>query len=116
MDVAPFIEEGRSFVPLRFLAQALGVPGEGILWDEQEQLVKISSQGRTVVLRLGERKIEVDGQIKPIDVAPVEREGRVFLPARYVAEALGYEVGWVESRQQVVVWPAQAGLHLSPPL
>jgi len=107
MDVAPFSEEGRSFVPLRFLAQALGVLGEDIIWDEQEQLVKISSQGRTVILRVGEKKIEVDGQIKPMDVAPVEREGRIFLLAQYVAEALGYEMGWVESRQQVVVWSAQ---------
>nr|WP_269456779.1 stalk domain-containing protein [Thermanaeromonas toyohensis] len=107
MDVAPFVEGGRSFIPLRFLAQSLGVPGEGILWDEQERLVKISSQDHTIVLRLGEKKIKVDGQIKPLDVAPVEREGRVFLPARYVAEVLGYEVGWVESRQQVVMWPGR---------
>gem|GEM_PF-4568658 len=107
MDVAPFVDEGRSFVPLRFLAQALGVLGEDIIWDEQKQLVKISAQGRTVMLRLGEKKLEVDGQTRPMDVAPVEREGRVFLPARYVAEALGYEVGWVESRQQIVVWSAQ---------
>ncbi|MCG0279052.1 MAG: hypothetical protein L5656_11120, partial [Thermanaeromonas sp.] len=104
MDVAPFTYEGRTFVPLRFLAQALGVPGEGIFWDEKERLVKISSQGHTIVLQVGRKEIEVDGRVEPMDVAPVEREERVFLPARYVAEALGYEVGWVEKRQQVVVW------------
>jgi hypothetical protein len=29
-----------------------------------------------------------------MDVAPVIKEGRTYLPARYVAEALGYRVDW----------------------
>ena len=33
MDVAPFISNGRTFVPVRFLGYALGVPNEQIEWD-----------------------------------------------------------------------------------
>lgn len=32
MDAAPFIENGRTFVPVRYLAYALGVAEENIVW------------------------------------------------------------------------------------
>ncbi|MBE3573611.1 MAG: hypothetical protein IMW95_11815 [Moorella humiferrea] len=41
-------------------------------------------------------RVELEG-------APLNREGRLFLPARYVAEALGYRVTWYPTRQQVLV-------------
>lgn len=33
MDAAPFVDAGRVFVPVRYLAYALGVPEDGVLWD-----------------------------------------------------------------------------------
>ncbi|HHW42522.1 MAG TPA: metallophosphoesterase [Desulfotomaculum sp.] len=40
-----------------------------------------------------------------MDVAPVIREGRTYLPARFVAEAFSYEVGWDGGRQAVMIGP-----------
>jgi hypothetical protein len=38
-----------------------------------------------------------------MDVAPVSREGRVCLPARYVAEFFGCRVSWDEASQMVMI-------------
>ncbi len=38
-----------------------------------------------------------------MDVAPEIVNGRTMLPARWVAEGLGYAVGWNEVLKQVVV-------------
>jgi len=45
MDVAPFIESGRTFVPVRFLAYAVGVPEDGVSWDAATRTVRLENRG-----------------------------------------------------------------------
>jgi hypothetical protein len=40
-----------------------------------------------------------------MDVAPVIKDGRTYLPARWVANALGYQVDWNAQYQIVIIWP-----------
>lgn len=42
MDVAPFIREGRTFTPARYVAEGLGAE---VGWDEREQMVTIKGPG-----------------------------------------------------------------------
>lgn len=39
MDAASFVDGGRAFVPVRYLAYALGVPEDGVEWDGGAQRV-----------------------------------------------------------------------------
>ncbi|WP_338823897.1 hypothetical protein MHOCP_20610 [Moorella humiferrea] len=103
MDVAPLLENGRTYVPLRYLALALGVPEAGIGWDPASQTVTLSSGGHILKFYPGRAEMERDGRRETLDVAPLNRYDRVFLPARYVAEALGYRVTWSPARQQLLV-------------
>lgn len=105
MDVAPFIENDRTYVPVRFLANALGVTDPNISWDPGQSLVTLMLGDIVARMTIGEKTIVTNGQPRSIDVAPqIKPPGRTFLPARYIAEALGYEVDWQEGRY-VVVWP-----------
>ncbi|WP_165847775.1 copper amine oxidase N-terminal domain-containing protein [Ammonifex thiophilus] len=103
MDVAPFIENGRTYVPVRYLGYALGVPESGIGWDQAERKATLTKDGTTVELVVGQSSYRVNGQERGMDVAPLLKDGRVFLPARFVAEALGYKVTWEPYFRQVVV-------------
>ncbi|MCL6478408.1 MAG: copper amine oxidase N-terminal domain-containing protein [Peptococcaceae bacterium] len=107
MDARPFIKDGRTFVPVRYLGSALGVTGENITWDGGQKRVALSLGGNSVEMVVGVARITAGGQVKDIDVAPVlnESEGRTYLPARYIAEGLGYEVAWDEATQIVLCWP-----------
>ena len=107
MDVAPFIENGRTFVPVRFLSNALGVQNQNIFWYGDTGQVKLQEPGFNVVeLTVGKIEVLSNGAPVPgVDVAPVIRSDRTFLPARFVAEALGYQVEWDEKTQTVVCWP-----------
>ncbi|AEG15992.1 copper amine oxidase-like domain-containing protein [Desulfofundulus kuznetsovii DSM 6115] len=106
MDVAPFVEQGRTFVPVRFLSNALGVEDRNIGWNEKTRLVTLKQPGFPVVeLTVGKKQIKSDGQARDMDVSPLVRSGRTFLPARWVAEALGYQVDWDASLGLVVCWP-----------
>jgi hypothetical protein len=45
--------------------------------------------------------ITVNGKAGQLDAAPLIVNGRTFLPARYIAEALGYTVQWNAAAQTV---------------
>ncbi len=102
MDVAPFIEGGRTFVPVRFLANALGVEDDGISYGPSGavQWVKLAREDVTVDIGIGSDTLTVTdnetGDVKTIemDTAAMIRNGRTFLPFRFIAEAFDAEVGY----------------------
>jgi len=105
MDVAPFIQNDRTFVPVRFLGNALGVNDSNIIWNNGTQTATLKGNA-TLEMTIGQAQVVSNGVAKSIDVAPMLQSDRTFLPARYVAEGLGFQVGWDEATQTVVCWPA----------
>ena len=104
-DVAPFNQNGRVYVPVRYLGYALGMSAEQIAWNEGEQSVTFTAGSTVVKLTVGSKLMDVNGEKVTMDVATLERQDRVFIPARWLAEALGYEVGWNDQAQAVLVGP-----------
>lgn len=95
MDAAPFMEEGRVFVPVRYIAMVCGVSGKNINYDGATQCVAlVTDEGQEVKLTVGEKEILVAGVAVPMDVAPKNINGRIYLPVRYIAEALQRTVDW----------------------
>jgi len=101
MDAAPYIKAGRTYVPVRYLGDALGAT---TAWDEATKTVTVTKGDKTVVLVIGSKVAKVNGADVQMDVAPeITGVGRTMLPARWVAEGLGYAVGWNAALQQVVI-------------
>jgi len=103
MDVAPYIKSGRTYVPVRYLGYALGVAEADVVWDEGSQKVTLTKGDNVVELTIGSTTITVNGEAQTVDVAPEITNGRTMLPARYVAEGLGYVVGWDPSTRTVLI-------------
>lgn len=104
MDVAPFVENGRTYVPVRYLALALGVPEKGIAWSARDSTALLASDGVAVKLTVGENILYVNDRPLTMDVTPLLLPpGRAFLPARYVAEAFGYTVQWDGNENAVTI-------------
>ncbi|MEW6541925.1 MAG: copper amine oxidase N-terminal domain-containing protein [Bacillota bacterium] len=105
MDVAPYTAGGRTFIPVRFLSNALGVTDKHIAF--KNPAVTLTEPGFPAVeLAVGSKTIKSGGTARTMDVAPAVRGQRTFLPARFVAEALGYQVEWDAVNQVVVAWAA----------
>lgn len=103
MDANPFLENGRSFIPVRYLAMALGVPENGITWDDSTQSVSLKKDNVSVGVSMGSSIININGTASQMDVAPLNRDARIYLPARYIAEAFGFNVDWDQEKQMVYV-------------
>jgi hypothetical protein len=98
MDVAPFIEDGYTMVPVSFIARALGLPADGVRWDGVARTVTINTGVKEAVLTIDSKEMKISGVVIEIPKAPVIRDGRTFLPFRVLGEqVLGVAVGWDES-------------------
>ncbi len=103
MDVAPYIKDGRTYAPIRYLAYAVGLTDDNILWDGQARTVTLVAEKRVVQFKVGEKSYLLQGVPVPIDVAPEVASGRVMLPYRFAAQALGLKVDWDAAKQQVII-------------
>ena len=56
-----------------------------------------------IVLVINNKNASVWGEPKTNDVAPIIKNDRTMLPARFVAEALGAEVSWDEAARKVTI-------------
>ena len=104
MDVAPFIYDTRTFIPVRFLGHALGLPDKQIEWDGATSTAILTRSQYTVALTIGNKTALRNGVEHRMDVSPQLAEGRTQLPARFVAEGLGFNVAWCGERQIVIVY------------
>jgi hypothetical protein len=104
MDAAPYIDanSGRTLVPVRYLADALGTQTN---WDGTPQTVTVTSGSTTIDMTIGSTTLAVNGNTQTFDQAPVINNGRTYLPARWVANALGYQVDWDAQFQDILIWP-----------
>ncbi len=63
----------------------------------------VEEKNNTFVLTIGSKYAIVYGEVKANDVAPIIKNDRTMLPARFVAENLGANVSWDGTKQQVII-------------
>ena len=100
MDTAPFIYQQRTFVPIAFVALALGC---AVRWNPQEQEVIISKDGRIVYMYIGKRNYLINGKPYEMDTAPFIRDQRTQVPLAFAALALGCKVAWIDTERKVMI-------------
>ena len=103
MDVAPFIQDSRTFLPLRYVANALGVADSNIMFDAASQKVTIIKGSMVVQLTIGSTTMLLNGAAITMDTAPVIISGRTCLPVAWVAQALNASVVWDATAQTVTI-------------
>ena len=93
-EAPPFVAAGsRTMVPLRFIAEALGVE---VGWISETRTATVSGNGISLSL--------------PLDVplpndmgTPVLVGSRTFVPLRFIAEALGANIEWCGDTQRIAI-------------
>ncbi|WP_337098074.1 stalk domain-containing protein [Paenibacillus sp. YIM B09110] len=90
-DVNPQTVGGRTLVPYRTIATALGGT---VKYDEKAKKATIVKGKQTVELTLGSRTAKINGVSASLDAAPLNVKGSLLVPLRFVGESLGVWVNW----------------------
>lgn len=104
-DVAPYISEDRTMVPIRVISENLG---KVVTWNNDDKKVIIKDEkGNEFSLVINEKFMEdlssnVYRKIE-LDVPVVIKDNRTFVPIRAIAEAFGEKVHWDNDKRVVVI-------------
>ena len=100
-DAQPFVDSNnRTQTPARFIAEELGATVD---WNGQEQKATFKSGDNILVLFIDDSNYTLNGKIKQMDTTALLKDGRTYVPAKYVAEAFGADVSWNSAKRTVSV-------------
>ena len=101
MDAAPYIAKNRTMVPIRYIANACGVTDENITWNQATRTATISGPNNVVTIKMGSNTITTSNGVITMDTVAVNNGNRIYVPARFIANALGATVTWDAATQTV---------------
>ena len=99
-DVDPVLMNDRTMVPFRAIFEALGCT---VSWDDENQTAIGERNGVRIELPIGMSNALVGNRAKVLDQPAVLKDGRTLVPLRFVSEALGAQVKWIDATQTVVI-------------
>jgi len=99
-DVQPQEINGRVFIPLRDVAEALNAQ---VTWNEATQTVNGMRAGKTFSLPIGSHNAMIGDRTVQLDEPARLSYGRTMVPLRFAAEALGADVSWHPADQRVAI-------------
>lgn len=101
-DQGAFIDPdtGRTFVPIRFVSEALGA---AVNWDEAAQIAAVSFGDSVITMPVGSSQAAVNEEYVQLDAPAMLQNQRVMVPLRFVSEVLGKTVEWNETERTVYV-------------
>ena len=107
-DQKPIIQNERTLVPIRFVAEALGYDVD---WNEKDNTAVIDD-GK-IVLYIGTNKAKINGKSVTLDVASTVVRDRTMVPLRVIAETLDCSVDWIGETKTVLINQKKNGRELS---
>lgn len=98
LDVAPQIQNGRTMLPFRAVADALDID---VIWESAARQIIAEDSSITLEMTIDSKLAKVNDQVVIMDTAPVILNGRTLLPARFFSETFGCVVKWDPSTRIV---------------
>jgi len=99
-EVAPRIINNRTMLPLRAIAEALGMEVDH---ERATNTAILTLDDLTVTHVIGTNVITVNGVSATFDVASMIIENRTLVPVRMLAEAIGADVEWEPATRTAVI-------------
>ena len=99
-DAAPFIEKDRTFVPIRFIGEALNYKVD---WNKDKKLVTIKNNDRQILMTIGDTNITVNNEKIKNEFATLIRKDRTYVRLRFVAENMNLKVNWDGKEKKVII-------------
>ena len=101
IDVSPFILNGRTYVPIRFITESLG---GNISYDEKERSILFTLYDKVVMMWVDKKNYFINFKEYFMDSPPIiVKPGRVMVPLRFIAESVDAKVLWDSDLKKVTI-------------
>lgn len=100
-DTPPVIESGRTLVPLRKVFEVINAE---VVWAEKDQTVTVTKGEKKILVTVGNDGAYVDKTLHKLDVKPKIMGSRVYVPLRFILEALDAKVAWSGADNEVLIF------------
>src|SRR5450830_521812 len=100
VDAAPEIVAGRTFVPIRFIAETFG---STVTWLPETRGITIILGTTTIGLQIGNKTAVINGKIVALDAAPYIKNSRSMVPLRVISESFGSDVAWNAAKHVITI-------------
>jgi hypothetical protein len=110
--LAALVRGNAILVPLRSMFQQMGAQ---VSYDSRSKTAIVSKPGSQIHVTVGKPEVVINGETRPLDVAPEVVDGTVLVPIRVISEAMGAYVQWVADKRTVVVRYVPAPTPTAPP-
>jgi len=100
VDAAPEIVAGRTFVPIRFIAETFG---STVTWLPETRGITITLRSATIMLQIGNATAVIKGNIIALDAAPYIKNTRSMVPLRVISESFGSDVAWNAAKHVITI-------------
>ena len=98
-DEKPFIDSNnRTMVPLRFVSQELGYQ---TVWNAKTNEVTITDKKTTIKLKVNSNVLVVNNTTQKMDTKMILKNGRTFVPLRFVTQAFGAKLIFNSKTNQI---------------
>lgn len=92
MDAKAYLEDGRTMVPLKYVADAIGITSKDIQFANQITTITVGQ--KNIQLFIGENRVMSNGKELIINGKVILKEGRTYVPVGEVARLLDVKVIW----------------------
>lgn len=108
-DVAPYIANDRTMLPIRQVADVLGIK---VSWNPKTKTAIFDNNaGLVATITAGKLEVVKNGTHVPLDAVEITSD-RMFVPVAQIGEVFGLQRGsdfdWVEASRSVVFYPQKA--------
>lgn len=97
---SPIVDNGYTLVPMRSFFEALGIT---VAWEAQTQTAVGTRDNTEIRIMIGSNVAKVNGLETLISMPARIIGGATFIPLRFVAGALGAEVGWDHAVRTITI-------------
>jgi len=99
-DVRPLLISGVTYVPIRFVGEALGAQ---VAWDSNTRTAMVTDRHDEITMQIGSEYGYVNGWKVKVENKILLEGDRTFAPVRFICESLGATVGWDGAHLTVII-------------
>lgn len=105
-DAQPIHTGSRVLVPVRGFFERIGVTVD---WNSGDKVVIVKDDKQEIMLEVGNTAVLNNGAVHYLDCSVIVRDGRAYIPLRYVSESFGYNVQWNSKAKSVQITKKSGG-------